>query len=134
FASSWHSAHHGASFFKYDTRTGQVIELVHEITDVCGEDVRTNPQGKIHSDIVEANGWLYMATHFASSQPRAWSTWTGSHALGYELATGKWRDYGVILAGYTAYSAVGVDPARNYLYVFLTGQTAGQAACVYWID
>jgi hypothetical protein len=41
FASASHSAHHGASFFKYDTATGQVIELVHEITDVCGEDVQT---------------------------------------------------------------------------------------------
>src|SRR5262245_57006729 len=117
FASSSHSAHHGASFFKYDTTTGQVTELVHEITDVCGEDVQTNPQGKIHSDIVEANGWLYFATHFAAEKPGAWATWTGSHALGYELATGNVRDYGVILPGYTAYSAVGVDPTRNYLYV-----------------
>src|SRR5262245_12726239 len=134
FASSSHSAHHGASFFKYDTTTGQVTELVHEITDICGEDVQTNPQGKIHSDVVEANGWLYMATHFAAEKPGAWAAWTGAHALGYELATGTWRDYGVILSGYTAYSAVGVDPARNYLYVFLTGQTAGQASYVYRID
>src|SRR4029077_11582940 len=65
FASSSHSAHQGASFFKYNTTTGQVTELVHEITDICGEDAQTNPQGKIHSDIVEANGWLYMATHHA---------------------------------------------------------------------
>jgi hypothetical protein len=133
FASSSHSAHHGASFFKYDTRTGKVTELVHEITDTCGEDVRTNPQGKIHSDIVEANGWLYMATHFASDKSGAFKTWTGAHALGYELATGRWRDYGVILGGYTAYSAIGVDPSRNYLYVFLTGKTAGQAAFMYRI-
>ncbi len=121
FASSSHSAHHGASFFKYDTTTGEVTELVHEITDICGEDVETNPQGKIHSDIVEANGWLYMATHFAAEKPGVYETWTGAHALGYELATGIWRDYGVILPGYTAYSAIGVDPARNFLYVFLTG-------------
>jgi uncharacterized repeat protein (TIGR01451 family) len=134
FASSSHSAHHGASFFEYDTTTGQVIELVHEVTDLCGEDVQTNPQGKIHSAVVEANGWLYFATHFAAEKPGAWETWTGSHALGYELATGTWRDYGVILAGYTDYSAIGVDPVRNYLYVFLTGQTAGQAAYVYRID
>ena len=134
FASSSHSAHHGASFFKYDTTTGQVTELVHEITDICGEDVQTNPQGKIHSDIVEANGWLYMATHFAAEKPGAYETWTGAHALGYELATGKWRDYGVILPGYTSYSAIGVDPARHYLYVFLTGQTAGQAAYMYRIN
>ena len=134
FASASHSAHHGAAFFKYDTTTGQITELVHEITDICGEDVQTNPQGKIHSDIVEANGWLYLATHFAAEKPGAYATWTGAHALGYELATGAWRDYGVILPGYTAYSAIGVDPARNYLYVFLTGQTAGQAAYIYRID
>jgi hypothetical protein len=134
FASSSHSAHHGASFFKYDTASGQVTELVHEITDICGEDARTNPQGKIHSDIVEANGWLYMATHFAAEKPGVYETWSGAHALGFELATGRWRDYGVIHPGYTDYSAVGVDPMRHYLYVFLTGQTAGQAAYMYRID
>jgi len=134
FASSSHSAHHGASFFKYDTSAGQVTELVHEITDICGEEVQTNPQGKIHSDIVEANGWLYMATHFAAAKPGVYKAWTGAHALGYELATGRWRDYGVILPGYTAYSAIGVDPVRNYLYVFLTGHTAGQASYMYRID
>ena len=63
---------------------------------ICGEDVQTNPQGKIHSDIVEANGWLYMATHFAAEKRGVYETWTGSHALGYELATGRWRDYGVV--------------------------------------
>jgi hypothetical protein len=134
FASSSHSAHHGASFFKYDTRSGQVTQLVHDITDICGENAETNPQGKIHSDIVEANGWLYMATHFAAEKPGAYGTWTGAHALGYELATGRWRDYGVIRPGYTVYSAIGVDPVRNYLYVFVTGQTAGQAAYMYRFD
>ncbi len=134
FASSSHSAHHGASFFKYDTATGKITELVHEITDLCGEDARTNPQGKIHSDIVEANGWLYMSTHFAAQRPGVYEKWTGSHALGYELATGRWRDYGVVRPGFTSYSAVGVDPARHYLYVFVTGNTAGQAAYMYRID
>ncbi len=133
FASSSHSAHQGASFFKYDPATGKVTELVHEITDTCGEDARTNPQGKIHSDIVEANGWLYMATHFAAQRPGIYEKWTGSHALGYELATGRWRDYGVVRPGFTSYSAVGVDPARHYLYVFVTGNTAGQAAYMYRI-
>jgi uncharacterized repeat protein (TIGR01451 family) len=134
FASASHSAHVGAAFFRYDTGTGQVTELAHEITDICGEDVQTNPQGKIHSDVVEANGWLYMATHFAAEKPGTYAAWTGSHALGYELATGQWRDYGVLLPGYTGYAAVGVDPARNFLYVFLTSQVAGQPAYVYRVD
>jgi hypothetical protein len=134
FACSSHSAHHGASFFKYDTTTGQLTELVHEITDICGEDARINPQGKIHSDIVEANGWLYMGTHFAAEKPGVYETWTGAHALGYELATGRWRDYGVILPGYTNYAAIGVDQVRHYLYVFVTGMTVGQAAYMYRIN
>ena len=134
FASSSHSVRHGASFFKYDTKSGQVIELVHDITDVCAEDVETNPQGKIHSDIVEANGWLYMATHFAADKPVKFANWTGSHALGYEIATGTVRDFGVVRPGYTSYSAVGADPKRNYLYVFLTSQTKGEPAYVYRID
>ena len=75
-----------------------------------------------------------MATHFSAEKPGAYKSWTGAHALGYELATGKWRDYGVILPGHTSYSAIGVDPVRNYLYVFLTGQTAGQAAYMYRIN
>jgi hypothetical protein len=104
------------------------------MTEICGEDPRTNPQGKIHSDIVEAKGWLYLATHFAAEKPGAYKAWTGAHALGYELATGKWRDYGVLLPGHTSYSAIGVDPVRNYLYVFVTGQTAGQAAHMFRID
>lgn len=134
FASSSHSAHHGGSFFKYDVQTGEVTELVHDLTEVCGEDPSTNPQGKIHSDIVEANGWLYMATHFAAEKPGAYGKWTGSHALGYELATGRWRDYGIVRPGFTTYSAVGVDPVRNYLYVFVNGKTAGQASYMYRIQ
>jgi hypothetical protein len=134
FASSSHSAHHGASFFKYDPRTAKITELVHDITEICGEDARTNPQGKIHSDIVEADGWLYMATHFAAEKPGAFEAWTGSHALGYELATGRWRDYGVIRPGYTVYAAVGIDPVRHYFYVFVTGKTAGQASYMYRIQ
>src|SRR5262249_45647784 len=50
------------------------------------------------------------------------------------LATGKWRDYGVIRPGYTAYSAVGGDPKRNYLYVFLLNQDASKEAHVYRIE
>src|SRR5450631_3851145 len=53
FASSSQDAHHGASFFKYSPATGQVTMLVADITTICGEDPYTNPQGKIHSDIVE---------------------------------------------------------------------------------
>ena len=133
FGSSTHSAHHGAAFFKYDSTTRQVTLLAEDLTTICGEDPQTNPQGKLHSDIVEAHGWLYMATHFSSELPGAYDTWTGSHVIGYELATGQFRDYGVVHPNYTTYSAIGVDPARNYLYVFVTGQLPTQVSYLYRI-
>lgn len=133
FASSTHSGRHGASFFKYDPVTGQVTLLAEDITRVCGEDPLTNPQGKLHSDVVEANGWLYLTTHFSSELPGAYATWTGSHLLGYELATGNFRDYGVVHPNYTSYSGIGVDPARNYVYVFVTGQELNQVSYIYRI-
>jgi hypothetical protein len=134
FASSTHSAHHGPAFFKYSAATREVTMLSDDLTKVCGEDPSTNPQGKLHSDIVEANGWLYMATNFSSELPGAYDKWTGSHVIGYQLSTGKFRDYGVVHPNYTSYSAIGVDPARNYIYVFVTGEAKGQVSYLYRID
>lgn len=133
FASSTHSAHHGASFFRYDPRTNLVTMLAEDITTICGEDPYTNPQGKIHSDIVEANGWIYFSTHFSSERPGAYSTWTGAHVIGYQLATGIFRDYGVVHPSYDSYSGIAVDPVRNYLYVFVTGLNTGQLSYLYRI-
>ena len=135
FASSTRSAHHGAAFFKYTSSTGQVTMLIDDITKICGENPLTNPQGKIHSDIVEANGWLYFSTFFANEAvPGAYSTYTGSHVIGYQLSTGNFRDYGVVLPNYTSYSGITVDPVRNYIYVFLTGENPGQASYMFRID
>ena len=134
FGSSTHSAHHGGSFFKYNPNSNQITMLAEDITTICGEDPQTNPQGKIHSDILEANGWLYMSTHFASGRPAAYGAWSGSHVIGYELATGKFRDYGVVHKNYTSYSAIGVDPKRNFIYVFVTGQKPDQVSYIYRID
>src|SRR4051794_31517948 len=134
FGSSTHSAHHGASFFKYNPVTRQVTLLVEDITTITGEDPQTNPQGKLHSEIVEANGWLYMGTHFSSELPGAYDHWTGSHVIGYELATGAFRDYGVIHPNYDSYSAIAVDPVRNYMYMFVTGEKPDQVSYLYRLD
>lgn len=134
FASSSQSAHHGASFFKYNPITQQLTMLAEDLTTICGENPQINPQGKLHSNIVEANGWLYMSTHFGSDLPGAYSSWTGSHVIGYELATGRFRDYGVVYPNYDSYSGIGVDPVRNFIYVFVTGQSVGQVSYLFRID
>jgi hypothetical protein len=121
FASSSHSNNHGAGFFRYDPRTKELTVLCEDITRICGEDpTRTPPQGKIHSDIVELDGWLYFATHLGNYWPEATAAYPGSHVLGYELATGKFRDYGIVRPNYSIYSGLGLDPSRHRLYAFLT--------------
>ena len=135
FGSSTHDAHHGAAFFKYDPRTGKLTELTDDITKICGEDPNTNPQGKLHSPIAEANGWLYFSTYFGNdATPGAYANYTGSHVIGYQLSTGQFKDFGVILSNYTSYSAVGVDPTGRYVYVFLTGELPGQVSYLYRVD
>ena len=55
FGSSTVSAHHGASFFKYNPATGQVTMLAEDLPAICGEDPYTDPQGGLHSDVVGAS-------------------------------------------------------------------------------
>ena len=39
--------------------------------------------------------------------------------IGYELATGNFRDFGIVKPRYSIYSAINVDPERKVLYVFV---------------
>ena len=120
FASSTHSYRHGAGVFKFNPKTKELTVLAEDITRVVGEDpTKTPPQGKIHSPFVEANGWIYFTTHIATYWTKAIDTYTGAHVIGYEMATGKFKDFGIIKPRYTIYSAINVDPDRGLLYVFL---------------
>ncbi len=121
FASSTHSPRSGAGFFKYDPRTGAVTVLTKDITAVCGEDpAKITAQGQIHSNVVEMDGWLYCTTHFANEWKGAPDLYPGSHLIGYELATGKFRDFGAVRFNCTGYSAIQVDPPRKRVFFYLT--------------
>jgi hypothetical protein len=120
FASSTHSSRHGAGFFRFDPAQKKLTVLAKDMTLVCGEDLRTSRQGKIHSPIVEHDGWLYFATHLANYWPEAEAAFPGAHVLGYELKTGGFRDFGVLKKGYSIYSFVSVDPVRRCLYAVST--------------
>ncbi len=117
FGASSHSDRQGGGFFRYDLRTKELVMIAKDLSRLCGEDPpATVPQGKIHSPIVEANGWLYFATHLGMYNDDGKSQFTGSRVLAYELATGKFRDYGVLRPGYSIYSAIAVDAGRQLLY------------------
>lgn len=119
FGSSTHSNRHGAGFFRFDPLTRQLTVLTEDMSRVCGEDLtKTPPQGKIHSPIVEADGWLYFTTHMANYWEEAKNAYTGAHVVGYELATCRFRDFGIVRPRFSIYSAIDVDPVRKKLYVF----------------
>ncbi len=129
FGSSTHSPLHGSSFFKYEPETKKLTMLAEDMTKICGEDLRkTPPQGKIHSPIVELGGWLYFTTHLSNYWEPAINQYTGAHVIGYELSTGRFRDFGIVRDGYTIYSAINVDSRNRKLYVFVVPMAADDVA------
>ncbi len=139
FGSSTHSPKHGASFFKFDPSTKKLTTIADDMTEICGEDLsRTPPQGKIHSPIVECDGWLYFTTHLSNYWEEAVNKYTGAHVIGYELSTGKFRDFGVIRKGFTIYSAINVDKINKKLYVlsvpFAKNDIENDSSHLYQID
>ncbi|UCF99129.1 MAG: hypothetical protein JSV89_06220 [Spirochaetaceae bacterium] len=118
FGASTHSPRHGCSFFKFEPANNKLSVLAEDMTQVCGEDrTKTPPQGKIHSPIVEFEGWLYFTTHLSNYWDEAMDKYTGAHVMGYELSTGKFRDFGIVRKRYTIYSAINVDRVHRKLYV-----------------
>ena len=120
FGTSTHSRSHGAGFHKYNPTTGEHKMLAKDMTIICGEEDTQVQQGKIHSPIVEHKGWLYFSTHLSNYWPEGIELYTGAHVVGYEMATGKFRDFGVVKPRYSHYSAINIDRERDILYVFVS--------------
>ncbi|HUT02165.1 MAG TPA: hypothetical protein VM031_06910 [Phycisphaerae bacterium] len=130
-----HNPKLGAAFFRYEPKTGKLKMLVKNITPVCGEDQsKTPPQGKLHSPIVEHDGWIYLGTHLANYTPEGQKAYTGAHLLGYHLATGRFRDFGVIHRNFTNYAALGLDARRRKIYFYVTPFHEGVGSRLYRVD
>ncbi|KKM02520.1 hypothetical protein LCGC14_1783620 [marine sediment metagenome] len=119
FSSSTHSIARGAGFHKFNPETKEHTMLVEDMTLLCGEEGQGSQQGKIHSPIVEHKGWLYFSTHLSNYWKEGIENYPGAHLIGYEMATGKFRDFGIVLPKYSIYSAVNIDPIRDKIYVFV---------------
>lgn len=119
FGTSTHSRGHGAGFHKYNPVTKEHTVIAEDMTLICGEESTQSQQGKIHSPIVEYDGWLYFTTHLSNYWPEGIELYPGAHVLGYELATGEFRDFGIVKPRYSIYSAINIDPKRKKLYVFV---------------
>ncbi|NQT87269.1 hypothetical protein HQ560_10925 [bacterium] len=130
-----HRSDLGAALFRYKPKARTLELLVKNITPICGEDPsKTPPQGKIHSPVVEHKGWIYFGTHLADYTEAGRKAYTGAHLVGRHLATGRFRDFGVIHPNYTNYSALGLDPRRGRIYFYVTPFYEGEGSRLYHVD
>jgi hypothetical protein len=116
FGGSTHSDKAAGLFFRFDPQTNKIVVLGN-LSTICGENAAVQvPQGKLHSDIVECSRWLYFSTHLANYWDEATARYTGSHLIGYELETGKFRDFGVTKRRFSNYAMVSAKPDGKFLY------------------
>lgn len=95
-----------AQMYSFDPGSQQIRHLG-DLTEACGEKgMQAVAQGKSHVNFVEANGKLYFATHIgyysiiddmekAGVPPAGWKPYQGGHLLAYDMASGKFEDFGV---------------------------------------
>ncbi|MEN6458853.1 MAG: hypothetical protein ABFC63_07975 [Thermoguttaceae bacterium] len=112
--------------FRFDPATKKIAH-VGDLTEACGEkQMKAVAQGKIHNNFVEANGKLYFSTHTGyyvilndmeviGPPPNGWKAYQGGHFLAYDLATGRFEDFGIPCPG-EGIIAMNMDASRGRLY------------------
>ncbi len=124
FGFSSHGPKTSGQFYSYDPRTDKVTHII-DVAAWCGEkeDIgKFNTQGKIHSQIFEADGKLYCATTSAHMTPV--KPYAGGHFLSYDLRTGECKDLGLYADNGGGLLTMTYEPVRKRLYaISQTDQT-----------
>ena len=135
FGSSTHATDESGMFFKYAPQTKAMSVLSADLSEDCGEnDLLQVPQGKIHSAPAELNGWVYATTHVANYEAAALASYTGSHVMRWNMATGETQDWGVTRDNYTSYSAITADPINDYVYCWVNRWWGSPGSSIYRWD
>jgi hypothetical protein len=129
FGSGTHATDESGMFFRFRPATKQLDVLSADISASCGENDQTQvPQGKVHSAVLEHDGWIYAASHLANYSEPAATNYTGAHVLAWNMATGAQRDLGIGFAHHTIYSGISIDPINDYLYAITTPWSSNYAS------
>lgn len=94
FGVSCHSTTRNAQFYRFDPKAGTVEHII-DLGRWCGETDtvgKVNTQGKIHSEMFEANGVIYCSS--TSAHASFQHPYPGGHFLAYDIDSGEARDLG----------------------------------------
>lgn len=128
FSVSSHSPDRSAQFYRFDPEKKKVEHLI-DVARWCGEAEsigKWNAQGKIHSQIFEADGKLYCSTtpaHMTLTHP-----YQGGHFLSYDLKTGECKDLGFFPDTAGGLLTMFYEPVKRRLYAISQGN---QTLCYY---
>lgn len=115
-----HSERRNAQFYVYETARGTLRHII-DVGVWCGETGtvgKVNTQGKIHSNIYEHEGKLYMSST-RSANPEF--PYKGGHFLSYDLKTGACDDLGSYADSKGGLMCMVFEPVYQRLYAISEG-------------
>lgn len=117
----------GAQMYCYDPATERITHIA-ALTETAGEaGLKTVPQGKVHVSFAESDGKLYFSTQmgyfevrdgmetYAQEPPLGYKQYPGGHFLSYDLASGRFEDFGIANPG-DGIITMNMDTKRGRLY------------------
>ncbi|MFO7535284.1 MAG: hypothetical protein R6X19_06330 [Kiritimatiellia bacterium] len=113
FASSTHAMDSGSALFKYNPLTRELTCRQADMSRIDGN--MGAPTEKIHTDMKEVDGWIYFASRWGLAAPG--KKGEGGQVIGYELATGAFRNYGIVHPGHGIYAGLAADSFRKCIWV-----------------
>lgn len=124
FAVNTHHPYSSARLYRFDP-DNQQIEMLGDITEILGIDPTMEiPHGKIHTPLIEHDGYLYFATHTSQyegnlpdmSPDDGRVPFQGGHFMRYSLASGQFEDLVPLHLPNEGIISMALDPNSSTLY------------------
>lgn len=118
-----HHSEHSARLYAFDPKTEQIRELL-KLDEALGEDPQASiPHGKVHTPLIEADGFLYFTTHTSGydgtlpdQQPKGRQPYPGGCFVRFDLKTEKLEKLAQIPLSSEGLITFSMDKANDRLY------------------